>query len=1215
MSNQHYFIIEDNELRHYRGSGGDVTVPEGVTRISSGAFKDIRNVTSVTLPDSVRSIRSFAFAGCESLQSIVLPESVTSIGNSAFSRCSSLQSITLPEGYSGEILRNTFADCRSLQSIVLPAGVISLDDGAFRGCISLELVVLPQALQRVGVGIFEGTSQLGVRVREWTPLITKAVKGCQVKRVFTDDISKVPAGYRFAAALGFVSENPPDLTSESVANYMSYLKRNTGKLSVQAVENPELLRFLVSNRMLKARDIDSYIEEANRQGNAETMAALLDYQNQLGLDKVGKVRKKKEQDRETVLDRSVQRAGRTEEDGISGLTFVINGPLTHGGGIKSAKRYLEGYGAKLDSAVTLKTDYLVEDAAHGDPEQVKKARELGIEVITEEEFNEMVGRRFRNAEEVRVPVWIREICPRAFYDCTNLRSIILPDGLTQIGEEAFAGCVQLQSITIPKHVSHIGEKAFAGCVGLRIVELPESLVSMGNKAFGGCASLEAIEIPKGMDKVSRTAFIGCVNLKDILLPEGATWADEPEGSWRVNPDDFVIESGVLKKYVGPGGDVVVPEGVASIGRSAFDGCEKLTGVTLPESLESIEEMAFYLCTGLRSIVLPGRVTRIGPGAFLRCGQLTNVTLPQSLVTVENNVLFKQPFSNVYELSVRVWSPAVTQAMKGNHLKVLHTDDISKVPAAHRAAAVVGFVSEGPDDLTTERAENHISYLKKNAGKMAGAAMEYPELLVFLLEHRLLKAKDFDAFITEASARHDEEMASALRDVQSEINEELSDTEETKTAQAISSIKAKLSGGNRHDFVLENGMLKKYVGPGGDVVVPEGVKDIDNYAFMKCVELRSVSLSEGVRSIGYGAFSHCAALESVRLPESMEDVGEWAFNQCSNLTELSIPEHTKVGYAAFAGCKGLADENGMVIVNGILFDYACPKGVAAEDVTGIIIPEGVKEIIRNPFYECRNLNCVELPFGLETLEEGLFEDVTELRVRDWSPVVSRAVKALAPEAAAEDRLQRIFTEDISKVPSAYRPAAVLGFISDSAENISAERAENHMAYLKRNAGKLSELAVKHPGLLYFLLEHKVLKPKDMDAFTMEANRQGNAEVMAALLSYQNELGATKVSRAREKKEEKREQVFDRKLERTVRKPEEGISGLTFVVTGKLRKWNSRKEVKEYLECRGAKLGSGVTGKTDYLVTNDAETNSEKAKNARELGVEVISEDQFNAMVGK
>ena len=138
---------------------------------------------------------------------------------------------------------------------------------------------------------------------------------------------------------------------------------------------------------------------------------------------------------------------------------------------------------------------------------------------------------------------------------------------------------------------------------------------------------------------------------------------------------------------------------------------------------------------------------------------------------------------------------------------------------------------------------------------------------------------------------------------------------------------------------------------------------------------------------------------------------------------------------------------------------------------------------------------------------------------------------------------------------------------------------------------------------------------MDAFTEEANRQGNTEAAAALLSYQNELGATKVSKAREKKEEKADQVFDRKLERAERKPEDGITGLTFVITGKLRKWNSRNEVKEYLERCGAKLGSGVTGKTDYLVTNDVEANSEKAKTARDLGVDVISENQFNAMVGK
>ena len=76
-----------------------------------------------------------------------------------------------------------------------------------------------------------------------------------------------------------------------------------------------------------------------------------------------------------------------------------------------------------------------------------------------------------------------------------------------------------------------------------------------------------------------------------------------------NASDFVIENGVLKKYVGPGGDVVIPNEVVSIGNAAFDGCKKLTSITLPDSVTSIGECAFYDCSSLTSITFQGSIAQ------------------------------------------------------------------------------------------------------------------------------------------------------------------------------------------------------------------------------------------------------------------------------------------------------------------------------------------------------------------------------------------------------------------------------------------------------------------------------------------------------------------------------------------------------------------------------------------------------------------------------
>ena len=77
-----------------------------------------------------------------------------------------------------------------------------------------------------------------------------------------------------------------------------------------------------------------------------------------------------------------------------------------------------------------------------------------------------------------------------------------------------------------------------------------------------------------------------------------------------NENDFVIEAGVLKKYCGPGGDVVIPRGVMKIGDHAFSGCSSLKSVTIPDGVTSIESFAFSGCRSLISVMIPESVTRI-----------------------------------------------------------------------------------------------------------------------------------------------------------------------------------------------------------------------------------------------------------------------------------------------------------------------------------------------------------------------------------------------------------------------------------------------------------------------------------------------------------------------------------------------------------------------------------------------------------------------------
>lgn len=118
-------------------------IPNDVTSIGYGAFKDCKNLTNITIPNSVTSIREKAFCDCESLTDITIPNSVTSIGWGAFSGCSNLISITIPNGVTS-IGYEAFCGCESLTYITIPNGVSLIGKNAFAGCSSLTRITVPQ---------------------------------------------------------------------------------------------------------------------------------------------------------------------------------------------------------------------------------------------------------------------------------------------------------------------------------------------------------------------------------------------------------------------------------------------------------------------------------------------------------------------------------------------------------------------------------------------------------------------------------------------------------------------------------------------------------------------------------------------------------------------------------------------------------------------------------------------------------------------------------------------------------------------------------------------------------------------------------------------------------------------------------------------------------------------------------------------------------------
>ena len=251
---------------------------------------------------------------------------------------------------------------------------------------------------------------------------------------------------------------------------------------------------------------------------------------------------------------------------------------------------------------------------------------------------------FRGCTEltsISLPNSITELSDDIFFNCTKLSSVKIPDSITSISDSAFSGCTGLTEITIPNSVTSIGGGAFSNCKGLTSVKMTGNVTSIGERAFLGCASLTEITLPDGVTSIGDSAFYNCNLLEKIDIPKSvddfgyqAFYGTKYISLLKAKNKLVIINTSVIGCRSGTSNvEVTIPDGVTTISAGAFEHCAYVTGVKIPDSVTSIGCEAFCCCNALKEVRLSNNITCIEEGTFGSCYHLQSITIPDSVTSI------------------------------------------------------------------------------------------------------------------------------------------------------------------------------------------------------------------------------------------------------------------------------------------------------------------------------------------------------------------------------------------------------------------------------------------------------------------------------------------------------------------------------------------------------------------------------------------------------